>query len=298
MGINIIREEIRVLLDTINEQYAVIESYKGAIPKIEIDILQTNLRRIYECMNELDKVNICAKIPELQKKIVVPEVLQEKPTVEKPVQEVKAEPIVEVPEVKPVIEKIIIAAPEVKEEPKDAIVEAEKAVVTAVESIIQEAITEIIIPEAVVPEPIIPEVAAPKPESKKAEKKEKKAGVDLFADVQKSTLADNFKTEQKPLHERLSQDKSEKPLVEKIKHAALKDLKSSIGINERFLFINELFRGNMQQYNGAIEQLNAFTVATEAFALLESLKAAHGWENKAETYGQLEEFVMRKFLAG
>ena len=38
----------------------------------------------------------------------------------------------------------------------------------------------------------------------------------------------------------------------------MKDLKDAIGINEKFLFINELFDGNLQDYSEALNKLNAF----------------------------------------
>ena len=241
-------------------------------------------------MSDLDKVNGAIKIPDLQKAVSTKEVMKEEPISETPQPEPLQMPAVKETEKKPLVEKLPFddQPPAIKEVPEVKVIIAEAPVVKVLEEIIPESAPEIAVPETLVL----------KQEAKKPEKKDKKPGIDLFAEAQKGTLADSFKTEQKPLHEKLSQDKTEKPLVEKIQHTAIKDLKASIGINERFLFINELFKGNMQQYNSAIEQLNTFTVATDAFSLLESLKASNGWENKLETYSQLEDFVMRKFLAG
>jgi len=41
--------------------------------------------------------------------------------------------------------------------------------------------------------------------------------------------------------------------------APIADLKTAMGINERFLTISELFKGNKAQYDDAIDTLNSFS---------------------------------------
>jgi hypothetical protein len=59
--------------------------------------------------------------------------------------------------------------------------------------------------------------------------------------------------------ELLFEHKSATDLSEKLSAAPITDLKNSMGINERFLTISELFKGNKAQYDDAIETLNSFS---------------------------------------
>lgn len=59
--------------------------------------------------------------------------------------------------------------------------------------------------------------------------------------------------------ELLFEHKSATDLSEKLSAAPITDLKNAMGINERFLIISELFKGNKAQYDDAIETLNSFS---------------------------------------
>jgi len=72
---------------------------------------------------------------------------------------------------------------------------------------------------------------------------------DLFSSGQE-TLSDKLKNDKKVLHDQLVADKDES-LADKMQKNAIEDLKAAIGINEKFLFINELFKGDMEEYKKA-----------------------------------------------
>jgi hypothetical protein len=59
--------------------------------------------------------------------------------------------------------------------------------------------------------------------------------------------------------ELLFEFKSATDLSEKLSAAPILDLKTAMGINERFLIISELFKGNKAQYDDAVETLNSFS---------------------------------------
>jgi hypothetical protein len=59
--------------------------------------------------------------------------------------------------------------------------------------------------------------------------------------------------------ELLFEHKSATDLSEKLSAAPITDLKNAMGINERFLIISELFKGNKAQYDDTIETLNSFS---------------------------------------
>lgn len=60
----------------------------------------------------------------------------------------------------------------------------------------------------------------------------------------------------------------------------LSDSKMIIGINEKFRFINDLFHGNAQEYQVAVNQINAIDGELEISAYLDSLKRIYNWDEK------------------
>lgn len=62
--------------------------------------------------------------------------------------------------------------------------------------------------------------------------------------------------------------KSATDLSEKLSDSPIKDLKASMSINERFLTISELFKGNAARYNEVIEVLNGLSAFDQAKSYL------------------------------
>jgi hypothetical protein len=73
------------------------------------------------------------------------------------------------------------------------------------------------------------------------------------------------------------------------------DLRAAIGINEKFLFINELFGGNLHQYNNTIEELNNFRSLSGARTYLNELSVQHQWPPHSEALAKLNQLIERKF---
>ena len=63
-------------------------------------------------------------------------------------------------------------------------------------------------------------------------------------------------TQTESLNDKLRQGKTE--LVEMLKETPVKDLRKAVGINDRFLFINDLFRGDENMYERSIKTINSF----------------------------------------
>jgi hypothetical protein len=68
--------------------------------------------------------------------------------------------------------------------------------------------------------------------------------------------------------EDLFEFKSATDLSEKLSDAPIKDLKASMSINERFLTISELFKGNAARYNEVVEVLNGLSNFDQAKSYL------------------------------
>lgn len=84
-------------------------------------------------------------------------------------------------------------------------------------------------------------------------------------------------------------------LAAKLQQNPVRDLKSVIGINDKFLFVNELFGGSMEKYNKSIENLNDLKTLNGAMIYLNELKIELQWNSSNEAYQKLAELVRRKF---
>jgi hypothetical protein len=69
----------------------------------------------------------------------------------------------------------------------------------------------------------------------------------------------------------------------------------AIGINDKFRFINELFKQNSSEYNIAMEQLNSLQSWTEAEIYLRSLKGLYDWKDNAEVVTYFYSLVKKRY---
>ena len=84
-------------------------------------------------------------------------------------------------------------------------------------------------------------------------------------------------------------------LAAKLQQNPVRDLKSVIGINDKFLFVNELFGGSMEKYNKSIENLNDLKTLNGALIYLNELKIELQWNSSNEAYQKLKDLISRKF---
>ena len=71
-------------------------------------------------------------------------------------------------------------------------------------------------------------------------------------------------------------------LAAKLQQTPGRDLKSVIGINDKFLFVNELFGGSMEKYTKSIENLNDLKTLNGAMIYLNELKIELQWNSSNE----------------
>lgn len=85
-------------------------------------------------------------------------------------------------------------------------------------------------------------------------------------------------------------------LVSRLGDSPVKDLRKAIGINDRFVFINELFRGDESMYERSLKTINGFHIYPEAEYWMErELKIKLGWNDNAPTVQQFYQIVRRRF---
>jgi hypothetical protein len=76
----------------------------------------------------------------------------------------------------------------------------------------------------------------------------------------------------------------------------IKDLKKAIGVNDRHIFINELFRGDEVMYERSLKTINGFRIFAEAEYWIErELKVKLGWEEHKDTTRHFYQLIKRRF---
>jgi hypothetical protein len=86
-------------------------------------------------------------------------------------------------------------------------------------------------------------------------------------------------------------------LGDTLTEAPVKDLRKAIGINDRFLFVNELFRGDEAMYERCIKTINNFTILPEAeYWIQRELSVKIGWDETSDVVKQFKVLIKRRFL--
>jgi hypothetical protein len=110
----------------------------------------------------------------------------------------------------------------------------------------------------------------------------------------KAEINETVAKEASSLNDRLKELKIE--ISEKLTETPVKDLKKAIGINDRFLYINDLFRGDEVMYERSIKTINSFLIWPEAeYWIRRELKTKLGWTEDNETVKQFDQLVKRRF---
>lgn len=112
----------------------------------------------------------------------------------------------------------------------------------------------------------------------------------------KPSLLLQFEDEIFSVNDSVAQKAADKSLVDKLSNTRIENLKSAIGINDKFYFINELFSGNSQAYEDVIYTLNNFKRFDEAMQYTSTLKHKYEWSIETEAYQKLTHFLERKFV--
>lgn len=147
-----------------------------------------------------------------------------------------------------------------------------------------------------------PQVASPTPKPVQEEKPSHKWNLDPLHDV--PTLAQQ--TTPRELNETIanssvSRNDQLKTEVMEVGHrltdSPIRDLKKGIGVNDRYVFINELFRGDEVMYERSIKTINNFRIYAEAQYWIErELKLKLGWDGSKHSVKTFDQLVRRRFL--
>lgn len=105
---------------------------------------------------------------------------------------------------------------------------------------------------------------------------------------------DHVASNKESLNDRLKQEKKE--IAHILKDAPIRDLRKAIGVNDKFVFISELFRGDEAMYERSIKTINTFHILPEAeYWMNRELKVKLGWSDINETVQHFYQLVRRRF---
>lgn len=112
---------------------------------------------------------------------------------------------------------------------------------------------------------------------------------------EKKELHESIGGQQASLNDKLKQAQIE--LSDTLQEIPVKDLKKAIGINDRFLFIKELFRGDEVMYERSVKTINSFSIYPEAeYWIKRELKLKLGWNDSNPVVKQFDQLIKRRFL--
>ena len=245
---------IEELINKLDEQQQRLQSFSGDIPALETDLLQRQVRQLYEYALELEKMRTSV-------------VLTSSSRLSEPVQVPESSEPVSVPSASESSASAPAARPDHESQSEQITVEADRHKDTAADAL---------------------PVAGIKSRKIKGE-----VNTVLFKD--NPTIGDRFEDEP-TIHEKIASVQPSHTVASHQQRKPISDLRKAIGLNEKFLFINHLFDGNLQVYNQAIEYLDVSASKVAAMEYIQNtLIPQFGWEVHGETSQLFIELVERRF---
>ncbi|HCB63146.1 MAG: hypothetical protein A2W93_11765 [Bacteroidetes bacterium GWF2_43_63] len=268
MANEIIKNGIIGALESLVEMTANVTETEGPIHQLDIDLLQDQIRKFYREIQMLDEANrkiLNAGIPVKQNSQPVE---PETPVIEKVevVAEKPSEPAVEIPV--PVIETVV----EVSEEKPIEIISQTQPAEEKREAEVVEMQHETVV------------------EFNQNPIKENNGG-DLFS--QPVTIAEKLKKEDNSINQQLMNNNAVRN--EKLIGSPIQNLKAAIGINDKFIFVNELFKGEMKDYDLVLNTINEVESEQAAMSILHENLQKRGTLEKTDIRMKLERFIQRRF---
>lgn len=110
--------------------------------------------------------------------------------------------------------------------------------------------------------------------------------------TESAIFADTFNNPHDSLNEKLGNLRDDDDFSGILKTKKLTNLTEAIGVNDKFLFIRELFNGNPESYNKALSNLEEVKTLADARAVIMSYT---GDNKETDAVRQLLDLVKRKF---
>lgn len=102
-------------------------------------------------------------------------------------------------------------------------------------------------------------------------------------------------SKQLSVNERLAAEKKES-VAEKLQHTKIDDLRTVIGINQKFLFMNDLFEGEKAHYDTTIDKINSLDSKSDVIQYIDNeISSKFNWDNTNESVQAFKALIDRKF---
>lgn len=96
------------------------------------------------------------------------------------------------------------------------------------------------------------------------------------------------------LNEKLKEERVE--VVNALQGTPIRDLKKAIGVNDRYLFVQDLFRGDENMYERSLKTINGFNIYPEAqYWIQRELKVKLSWPDNSDTVKLFDQLIKRRF---
>ena len=103
------------------------------------------------------------------------------------------------------------------------------------------------------------------------------------------------KPQQRSLNDLFNERREDHSISSQYQRAKVGDLTKAISINDKFIYIKELFHNRGEDFSVSIKLLNECKNMEEAFDCLEELKQKYFWDSKSDAYLSFCDLLRRKY---
>lgn len=279
--------------------------FSQEVSQLDVDVLMGKLRKMYDFLLSTDLSKTESTIIETK---VAENVCKQEPIVEQP-KVVETEMEVEQPQIKvskTELEKVVEKEPETVIE--QSIVKEKVEAVHIVEPVI-------VVEEPVVAQSVVAEQSVAQPVQEPIAEQQTQEPIVIQVE-QEPLETETPKSSQSSvlsyLHNNIMKESEEKPKVvnstldlfsekptsiaERFENRNRSDLRTAIGVSEKFLFINDLFSGNLKEYTDFINKLNDITTWDMSKLVIEDMKQKKRWVSSSLAYSTLEDLIHKRFM--
>jgi hypothetical protein len=258
------------------------------VSQLDVDVLRQKMREMYDFLLTADYQESIVETFIEQEPVLEIELKEEKPIIEEEKQEV----------IELVEEKIELEIEPIKVEEEKVEIAEEKAVVVEerlefveekVEKVEEKVVPEVELPKVVEPEIVFEEpVKQPEIETPKASS--------VLDYLHNNIMRDNEpKQAKKEEYTTLDLFKTQTSIAEQFENKNRSDLRTAIGVGEKFMFINDLFSGDLKAYTNFINILNEADSLEMSMVIIEENRSKRKWIKNSLAYSTLENLVEKRF---
>lgn len=110
----------------------------------------------------------------------------------------------------------------------------------------------------------------------------------------KDIIGERYKGNNEYINEKISKNHPANDMSVKLQSRPISDIGKAIGLNDKFLYINELFKGDSALYKNTLDRINSSNDFNDAFSFLND---QFGWDMKEDSAQKFMELVRRKFIS-